>query len=179
APWQVAVLRGVGRAAGDDRHRSVSDVSKHAASPHADHLDGLIADQSCAHHRLFHAHEIRSVADEVVDDVLTGRLLGFDDDFLPRCLAHHYTGSEMKFRTAILAALLLLWAVPALSQGCAMCYSTAKATSKDGQRAISKGVVVLLLPPLSFMTLGVWAAFRYGKKRDLEQAEAAMLHISL
>jgi hypothetical protein len=85
----------------------------------------------------------------------------------------------MKFRTAICAAFLLLWVVPAFSQGCAMCYSTAKATSKDGQRAISKGVVVLLLPPLSFMTLGVWAAFRYGKKRDLEQAQATMLHISL
>jgi uncharacterized membrane protein len=85
----------------------------------------------------------------------------------------------MKFRTSILAAFLLLWALPAFSQGCAMCYSTAKATSKDGQRAISKGVVVLLLPPLSFMTLGVWAAFRYGKKRDLEQAQATMLHISL
>ena len=85
----------------------------------------------------------------------------------------------MKFRTAICAAFLLLWAVPAFSQGCAMCYSTAKATSKDGQRAISKGVVVLLVPPLSFMTLGVWAAFRYGKKRDLEQAQATMLHISL
>ena len=85
----------------------------------------------------------------------------------------------MKFRTSILAAFLLLWAVPAFSQGCAMCYSTAKATSKDGQRAISKGVVVLLLPPLSFMTLGVWAAFRYGKKRDLEQAQTTMLHISL
>jgi hypothetical protein len=50
-----------------------------------------------------------------------------------------------------------------------MCYSTAKATSKEGQRAINKGVVVLLLPPLGFMTLGVWAAFRYGKRRDLEQ----------
>ena len=85
----------------------------------------------------------------------------------------------MKFRSSILAAFLLLWAVPAFSQGCAMCYSTAKATSKDGQRAISKGVVVLLLPPLSFMTLGVWAAFRYGKKRDLEQTQATTLHISL
>ena len=76
----------------------------------------------------------------------------------------------MKVRTATLAAFFFLWAAPAFSQACSMCYSTAKATSKDGQRAISKGVVVLLLPPLSFMTLGVWAAFRYGKKRDLEQA---------
>jgi hypothetical protein len=83
----------------------------------------------------------------------------------------------MKFRSAILVALLVVWAMPAFGQGCAMCYSTAKATSKDGQRAISKGVVVLLLPPLSFMTLGVWAAFRYGKIRDLEQTESMVLHI--
>ncbi len=76
----------------------------------------------------------------------------------------------MKLRAAILAAFLLLGATPAFSQACSMCYSTAKATSKDGQRAISKGVVVLLLPPLGFMTLGVWVALRYGKKRDLEQA---------
>ena len=75
----------------------------------------------------------------------------------------------MKPRAAILALSLLLWVTPAFGQACSMCYSTAKATSKDGQRAISKGVVVLLLPPLGFMTLGVWAAFRYGKKRDLEQ----------
>jgi hypothetical protein len=83
----------------------------------------------------------------------------------------------MKLRSAILAAFLLLAATPAFSQACSMCYSTAKATSKDGQRAISKGVVVLLLPPLGFMTLGVWVALRYGKKRDLEQARAPVLSI--
>jgi hypothetical protein len=83
----------------------------------------------------------------------------------------------MKLRAAIFAALLLLWATPAFSQACSMCYSTAKATSKDGQRAISKGVVVLLLPPLGFMTLGVWAAFRYGKKRDLEYSRATVVSI--
>ena len=85
----------------------------------------------------------------------------------------------MKFRTAILAALLLFWATPAFSQACSMCYSTARATSKDGQRAISKGVVVLLLPPLGFMTLGVWAAFRYGKKRDMEQDQEGVLSIQV
>jgi hypothetical protein len=83
----------------------------------------------------------------------------------------------MKVRAAILAVFLLLWATPAFSQACSMCYSTARATSKDGQRAISKGVVVLLLPPLGFMTLGVWAALRYGKKRDLEQARETALSI--
>jgi hypothetical protein len=74
----------------------------------------------------------------------------------------------MRSRAFILAAFLLLWSAPAFSQACSMCYSTAKATSADGQRAISKGVLVLLVPPLGFMTLGVWMAFRYGRKRDLE-----------
>jgi hypothetical protein len=84
----------------------------------------------------------------------------------------------MKLRNAILAGFLLLWATPAFGQACSMCYSTAKATSKDGQRAISKGVIVLLLPPLGFMTLGVWAAFRYGKRRDLEQTPATIYSFS-
>jgi hypothetical protein len=75
----------------------------------------------------------------------------------------------MKLRAAILVAALLLSAGPAFSQACSMCYSTAKATSKEGQRAITKGVVVLLLPPLGVMTFGIALAFRYGKKRDLEQ----------
>ena len=75
----------------------------------------------------------------------------------------------MKLRGVTLVVALLLSAAPAFSQACSMCYSTAKATSKEGQRAISKGVVVLLLPPLGVMTLGIALAFRYGKKRDLEQ----------
>jgi hypothetical protein len=75
----------------------------------------------------------------------------------------------MKLRAATLVTALFLSAAPAFSQSCSMCYSTAKATSKDGQRAISKGVVVLLIPPLSVMTLGIALAFLYGKKRDLEQ----------
>jgi hypothetical protein len=75
----------------------------------------------------------------------------------------------MRFRIAVLAALLACWAAPAFGQACSMCYSTAKATSQQGQQAIGRGVLVLLLPPLGFMTLGVWAAFRYAKNRDLEQ----------
>jgi hypothetical protein len=81
----------------------------------------------------------------------------------------------MRFRAAIFAAVLLLWNTPAFGQACSMCYSTAKATSKEGQRAISKGVIILLAPPLGIMTLGVWMAFRYGKKRDLENSRASEL----
>jgi hypothetical protein len=75
----------------------------------------------------------------------------------------------MKLRLATLAIFLMLWAVPAFSQGCAMCYSTAKAVTRDGQNAISRGVLVLLIPPVAFMTLGAGMAVRYSRKRDQEQ----------
>ena len=75
----------------------------------------------------------------------------------------------MKLQFATLALFLLLWAAPALGQGCAMCYSSAKGTSKEGQNAISHAVLVLLLPPVAFMTLGAGMAVRYSKKRDQEK----------
>jgi Na+-translocating ferredoxin:NAD+ oxidoreductase RnfE subunit len=78
----------------------------------------------------------------------------------------------MKLKLAILTIILLGWTAPALSQGCAMCYSSAQATSKDGQRAINRGVLLLLIPPAGFMTLGIWMAQRYARKRDLEQYES-------
>ena len=74
----------------------------------------------------------------------------------------------MKLRLGTLAVFGLLWAAPAFSQGCAMCYTSAKGTSKEGQKAISHGVLVLLLPPVAFMTLGAGMVVRYSKKRDQE-----------
>jgi hypothetical protein len=76
----------------------------------------------------------------------------------------------MRLRLSALAVFLVLGAMPAWSQGCAMCYSSARSTTKDGQNAISRGVLVLLLPPVAFMTLGAGMALRYSKKRDEEQS---------
>jgi hypothetical protein len=76
----------------------------------------------------------------------------------------------MKLRLITLALFLVLWAGPAFGQGCAMCYSTAAASSKDGQRAINRGVIVLLVPPVGFMTIGIGMAVRYSRKRDQEQS---------
>ena len=75
----------------------------------------------------------------------------------------------MKLRLVTLAVMMLLWAAPGFAQGCAMCYSNAAGTTKDGQKAISNGVLVLLLPPLGFMTVGVGMAVRYGQKRDQQE----------
>ena len=76
----------------------------------------------------------------------------------------------MKVRSILLLLVLFLCAAPAFSQGCAMCYSNATGTTKDGQRAISRGVLVLLIPPVGFMTAGLGFAFRYGKRRDQENS---------
>ena len=72
-------------------------------------------------------------------------------------------------RLLYIGVLLCAGSLPAFSQGCAMCYSNAAGATKDGQKAISRGVIVLLLPPLGFMSLGVGLAFQYGKRRDREK----------
>lgn len=73
-----------------------------------------------------------------------------------------------KLALSLLAGVLFLLGSPALSAACSLCYSSAKATSAEGQRAFGKGIILLIVPSLGFMSAGISLAFRYGAKRDLE-----------
>ena len=74
-----------------------------------------------------------------------------------------------KIRWAVGLLILASSITPAFAQGCQMCYQSAKSVPKDGQNALSRAILVLLVPPLGAMTIGVGFAFRYGKQRDQEK----------
>jgi hypothetical protein len=76
-----------------------------------------------------------------------------------------------KIRVFAVVIVVCIGALPAFGQGCAMCNANARSTPKEGQQALNRAVLVLLIPPVGFMLVGVGLAFRYGRKRDREQQD--------
>jgi hypothetical protein len=77
----------------------------------------------------------------------------------------------MRARLYSLLLLVALSAVPAFGQ-CAMCYTSAKGASTNGQAAITRGVLTLLLPPIGMMLGLVGFAFRYNRRPHENENEA-------
>ena len=62
-----------------------------------------------------------------------------------------------------------LWSSPLWAQGCAMCRANAKATPKEGQKAINRAIFLMMLPPIGAVTLGTGLIVRYARRRDHEK----------
>jgi hypothetical protein len=78
-----------------------------------------------------------------------------------------------KLRWALLMSILAFGITSAFAQGCAMCNANAKATPKEGQRALNRAIFVMLVPPVSIMIFGFGFAIRYGKRRDRENDDTS------
>ncbi|MGH9555158.1 MAG: hypothetical protein ACRD2Y_04975 [Terriglobales bacterium] len=74
----------------------------------------------------------------------------------------------MKLRLAIAVLALVAWSAPAWAQ-CSMCASSAQAADQQGQKAMGRGVAVLMLPTLGIMVALVGVAYRFRNGRDEDQ----------
>jgi len=85
----------------------------------------------------------------------------------------HDGNKRQGFRVRAAALVLLLacalWTAPAFAQGCAMCKANAKATPKEGQRAINRAILLMIVPPIGAVTLGTGLIVRYARRRDREK----------
>lgn len=71
----------------------------------------------------------------------------------------------VKLRLAVAVLALACWSAPAWAQ-CSMCSSSAQAAEQEGQKALGRGVAVLLLPTLGIMIALMGVAYRFRNGRD-------------
>jgi len=75
--------------------------------------------------------------------------------------------TAVKLRLAVAVLALACWSVPAWAQ-CSMCSASAQAAEQEGQKALRRGIVVLMMPTLGIMLalVGVAYHFRNGRGED-------------
>lgn len=71
---------------------------------------------------------------------------------------------------AIVAGLLLLTALPAFSQGCALCYTQASAAGARMIQALKSGILILVIPP-TLASVGIIFVLHH-KRNQVRRAES-------
>jgi hypothetical protein len=66
-------------------------------------------------------------------------------------------------RAFVIIAVLLLASVPAFAQGCAACTNSAAAAPERSQRALRRGIIVLMVPSLAVMAGFAGLAYKYRR----------------
>lgn len=64
----------------------------------------------------------------------------------------------------LMVILVMLWAsAPAFAQGCAACTNSAASAPERSQRALRRGIIVLMVPSLAIMLGFAGVAYRYRR----------------
>jgi hypothetical protein len=66
-------------------------------------------------------------------------------------------------KTFFIAVVLLLATAPAFAQGCATCTNSAASAPERSQRALRRGIIVLMVPSLAIMAGFAGVAYRYRR----------------
>jgi len=71
----------------------------------------------------------------------------------------------------LLFVAIVLFAIPALPQSCALCYTQAAASGARFIHSLRDGILVLMIPPM-FMSVGItWLAYRKRNQFAADQQE--------
>jgi len=68
---------------------------------------------------------------------------------------------------SMLAVLLLLTALPAFSQSCALCYTQAAGSGQRFISALRSGILILMIPPMA-ISIGI-AVMAYRKRNQFNE----------
>ncbi|HUR37620.1 MAG TPA: hypothetical protein VM009_07365 [Terriglobales bacterium] len=66
-------------------------------------------------------------------------------------------------KTLLLFAVLLVATAPVFAQGCATCTNSAASAPERSQRALRRGIVILMVPSLVVMMGFAGLAYKYRK----------------
>jgi len=77
---------------------------------------------------------------------------------------------RMGTRLTIMALVIAACSLPALAQGCALCYTQAASSGARMIQALRSGILVLVLPP-TLMSVGV-AAVAYRRRNQFRETDS-------